>query len=117
MPKPLKKKLKAIPKFKSEAAEREFWRRHDTVDYVDWEHARRVALPRLRPSTETISLRLPVPLLADLKSLANERDVPYQSLLKVFLAERVAQEWAAQRRNARDEALWTAGPARGRELI
>jgi len=85
--------LKPLPEFRSEAEEREFWETHDTVDYVDWSQARVVTFPNLKPSTETISLRLPGPLLADLKALANKRDVPYQSLLKVFLAERVEAEW------------------------
>jgi predicted DNA binding CopG/RHH family protein len=84
---------KPIPEFRSEAAEREFWETHDTVDYVDWSQARVVTFPNLKPSTETISLRLPAPLLTDLKALANKRDVPYQSLLKVFLAERIEAEW------------------------
>ena len=87
-----KKRLKSIPHFRSEAEEREFWATHDTTEYVDWSKAKRAVFPDLRPSTETISLRLPAPLLADLKALANERDVPYQSLLKVFLAEQVRQE-------------------------
>lgn len=87
---------KRIPDFASEAEERAFWETHDTTDYVDWSRARRVSFPNLRPSTTTISLRLPAPLLADLKVLANKRDVPYQSLLKVFLAERVATEQRAQ---------------------
>lgn len=76
----------------SEAAEREFWATHDTTEYIDWSQARSAVFPNLRPSTETISLRLPTPLLADLKSLANERDVPYQSLLKVYLADQVRRE-------------------------
>ena len=87
-----KVKLKPIPEFKSEAEEREFWETHDTTEYVDWTKARFVTFPNLKPSTETISLRLPAPLLADLKSLANKRDVPYQSLLKIYLAERVESE-------------------------
>jgi len=87
-----KKRLKPIPRFRSEAEEREFWATHDTTDYIDWSKAKRAVFPNLRPSTESISLRLPVPLLADLKALANERDVPYQSLLKVFLAKQVRQE-------------------------
>jgi predicted DNA binding CopG/RHH family protein len=94
---------KAIPKFRSEAEERVFWETHDTTDYVDWSRARFGVFPDLKPSTETISLRLPESLLVELKTLANQRDVPYQSLLKVFLAERVAQELAssenARRRN------------------
>lgn len=88
-----KRRLKPIPRFATEAAERRFWETHDSADYVDWSTASVVSLPNLKPSTETISLRLPAPLLSDLKALANKRDVPYQSLLKVFVADRVAQEW------------------------
>jgi len=87
-----RRRLKPVPKFRNEDEEREFWATHDSVDYVDWSQARRVVLPNLKPSTETISLRLPAGLLADLKVLANRMDVPYQSLLKVYLAERVDQE-------------------------
>ena len=83
---------KRIPKFKSEAAEREFWATHDSTDYVDWDAAKRVVLPKLKPSQRTISLRLPAMMLAELKRLANKRDVPYQSLLKVFLAEKLREE-------------------------
>lgn len=90
-----RKRLKPIPRFPSEAAEREFWAGHDTADYIDWSRAKRAVFPSLHPSTESISLRLPAPLLADLKALANERDVPYQSLLKVFLARQVREEQAA----------------------
>jgi len=86
---------KPIPAFSTETEERKFWETHDTVDYVDWTRGRWAAFPNLKPSTETISLRLPATLLANLKILANKRDVPYQSLLKVFLAERVAQEHGA----------------------
>ena len=102
-----KSRLKPIPEFSSEAEEREFWETHDSVDYVDWSDARRITFPNLKPSTETISLRLPAPLLSDLKALANKRDVPYQSLLKVFVAERVAAEWrsAAGRGALSDKAL------------
>jgi predicted DNA binding CopG/RHH family protein len=89
---PKKKPLKAIPKFETEAQEQEFWSAHDSTDYVDWSKAQRIAFGRLKPSTQTISIRLPEALLEDLKLLANKRDVPYQSLLKIFLAERVAQE-------------------------
>ena len=81
-----------VPAFRSEAAERRFWETHDTSPFVDWSKARVGVFPDLKPSTETISLRLPAALLAELKALANRRDVPYQSLLKVFLAERVARE-------------------------
>ena len=83
---------KRIPKFKSEAAERDFWAKHDSTDYVDWDAAKRVVLPKLKPSQKTISLRLPAMMLAELKRLANKRDVPYQSLLKVFLAEKLREE-------------------------
>ena len=99
--KPRAVRLKAIPKFASEAAEREFWETHDTVDYVDWSRARPTAFPKLKPSTETISLRLPTGLLADLRVLANKRDVPYQSLLKVYVAECVAREYALERSRRR----------------
>jgi predicted DNA binding CopG/RHH family protein len=85
---------KPVPGFKSEAEERAFWEKHDTADYFDWSRAEVVQFPNLKLSTSTISLRLPAQLLADLKRLANKRDVPYQSLLKVYLAERVAAESA-----------------------
>jgi predicted DNA binding CopG/RHH family protein len=98
-----KKRLKSIPPFRTEAEEREFWATHDTTEYVDWSQARRAVFPNLRPSTETISLRLPAPLLADLKALANERDVPYQSLLKILLADQVRRE---QSRGRRQDEGW-----------
>ena len=82
----------ALPSFKNEDEEREFWDSHDSPDYVDWSKAQVVKFTRLKPSTATISLRLPESLLNDLKVLANQRDVPYQSLLKIFLAERVEFE-------------------------
>jgi predicted DNA binding CopG/RHH family protein len=93
---PKKKQLKPIPTFDNEAQEQEFWSSHDSADYVDWGQAERVTLTRLRPSTQTISIRLPEALLEDLKLLANKRDVPYQSLMKIFLAERVTQELRSQ---------------------
>ena len=83
---------KAVPTFASERAEREYWETHDTAGVVDWSAARQVMFPNLKASTETISLRLPTALLSDLKVLANKRDVPYQSLLKVYLADRVTRE-------------------------
>ncbi len=86
------RKLKPIPRFRDEGDEREFWATHDATDYFDWSKGRRGVFPNLKSSTETISLRLPAGLLADLKVLANHMDVPYQSLLKVYLAERVAEE-------------------------
>lgn len=96
------KTLAAIPRFADEAEERAFWATHDSTDYVDWSRARRLTLPNLKPSTETISLRLPEALLVDLKVLANRMDVPYQSLLKVYLAERVQAEL---RRDLEPESL------------
>ena len=92
MTKRAKKPLKPIPAFQSDEEAGEFWMTHDTTEYFDWSKARRVSFPNLRPSTATISLRLPQGLLDDLRILANARDVPYQSLLKVYLAERVAKE-------------------------
>jgi hypothetical protein len=86
------RRLKPIPKFKNEDEEREFWGTHDTTEYFDWSKASFVTFPNLKLSTETISLRLPAGLLADLKVLANRMDVPYQSLMKIYLAERVEQE-------------------------
>ncbi|MDT8440004.1 MAG: BrnA antitoxin family protein [Wenzhouxiangellaceae bacterium] len=87
-----------VPEFRSEDEERQFWAEHDVVDYFDWESSVPGSFPALKPSTQTISLRLPKALLEDLKALANERDVPYQSLLKVYLAERVARERGRRRR-------------------
>ncbi len=87
---------KQVPRFDSEDQEREFWAAHDSAEYVDWGTAKRVILANLKPSTKTISIRLPESLLEELKLLANKRDVPYQSLLKLFLAERVAQELRSQ---------------------
>lgn len=98
------KKFKAIPPFKSDEEAGAFWMTHDTTEYLDWSKARRVTFPKLRPSTATISLRLPQGLLNELRTLANERDVPYQSLLKVFLAERVAKERDRSRRKLRASA-------------
>ncbi len=82
---------KRIPKFKNEAAERKFWAARDSTDYIDWRTAERVT--RLEPSSQTISLRLPKPMLQRLKLLTNKRDVPYQSLLKIFVAERLKEEF------------------------
>jgi predicted DNA binding CopG/RHH family protein len=87
---------KKIPRYKSEDRERNFWADADSTEYVDWSRARRVIMPNLRPSLKTISLRLPEIMLAELKLMANKRDVPYQSLIKIFLAERLEQELEAQ---------------------
>lgn len=83
---------KRIPTFRNEDEEREFWATHDSTGFLDWSKAKRAVLPALRPSTRSISLRLPESILVGLKMLANRRDVPYQSLLKVFLAEKVEEE-------------------------
>ena len=87
---------KRIPDFESEDKEREFWSNADSVDYVDWDSAKRAILPNLKPSQKTISLRLPAMMLAQLKVLANKRDVPYQSLLKLFLKERLDAELSSE---------------------
>jgi predicted DNA binding CopG/RHH family protein len=92
MPKSRPKSPKPIPSFPSEDAEREFWATAESTEYFDWSKARRAVFPNLKPSTATISLRLPQGMLDELKVLANQRDVPYQSLLKVFLSERIAAE-------------------------
>jgi len=86
------KKLKKIPKFRTEREEAEFWSTHDSTEYIDYSKAKRSLFPALKPSTETISLRLPKSLLAHLKILANKRDIPYQTLLKSFLADRIDEE-------------------------
>ncbi len=82
-------KLKKIPKFKTEAEERAFWESHDSADYVDWSQATRATFPNLKPSTKTISIRLSESMIARLKSEAHKRDVPYQSLIKVWLSEKL----------------------------
>ena len=82
----------------TEDEERRFWANHDAIDYFDWSKAVQPTLPNLRPSTAAISIRLPVPLLEELKALANERDVPYQSLMKVFLADQVARQRCRKRK-------------------
>jgi predicted DNA binding CopG/RHH family protein len=87
-----KRALKKIPTFRTEDEERAFWATADSTDYVDWSKARFVAFPKLRSTSTAISVRLPETLLTELKLLANERDVPYQSLLKMYLADRVRME-------------------------
>ena len=81
-----------IPNFKSEEEERDFWATQDSTRYLDWSKGKRMVLSKLKPSIKTISLRLPESMIEELKLLANKRDVPYQSLLKVFLAERIEKE-------------------------
>lgn len=85
-------KLKKIPEFESEAAERRFWSTRDSGDFLDWSSAKRVRLAKLKPSTETISLRLPKHLLDAIRGAANSRDVPYQSLIKVWLQEKLHEQ-------------------------
>lgn len=86
----MNRKRKSRPAFESEVEERAFWESHDSADHVDWSKAQRVRLPNLKPSTKPISLRLPVALLEQIKTEANKRDVPYQSLIKVWLSEKIA---------------------------
>lgn len=85
----MSKKRRTVPVFENEAKERAFWENHDSADYVDWNQAERVRFPNLKPSSKAISLRLPVDLLERIKTAANKRDVPYQSLIKIWLAEKV----------------------------
>ncbi len=82
-------KLKKLPTFKNEAEERQFWQTHDSADYIDWNKAKPASFPNLKPSTQTISLRLPANLLNDIKVLANKEDIPYQSLIKMLLVQGV----------------------------
>lgn len=86
----MSKILKQSPRFKSEAAERAFWEKNDSSQYVDWRKATRARLPSLKPSTQSISLRLPLHLLERIKIAANEHDVPYQSLIKIWLVEKLS---------------------------
>ena len=91
----MKKKLKPIPHFKTEDEEREFWWTHDSTDYVDWSKAKRVSFPNLKPTknlTQSVTVRLPVELVTDIKTMANKQDVPYQSLMKVILHNAVKEE-------------------------
>lgn len=98
-------RLKSVPKFANEIEERKFWESHDTTEYVDWSRARTISFPNLRPSTKTISLRLPEDVLDAIRSHARRLDVPYQSLMKLWLAEKAAQvvrpETVARVRRAR----------------
>jgi predicted DNA binding CopG/RHH family protein len=85
----MSKRLKPVPKFKNEAEERKFWESHDSTPYVDWSKAQRGVFPNLKPSSQSISLRIPSYLLARIKMQANELDVPYQSLMKQYIAKGV----------------------------
>ena len=85
-------KLKSIPKFKSENEERDFWAEKDSTDYIDWRKSKPMFFSKIKPSTKTISLRLPEFLLEELRMLANKRDIPYQSLIKMILKDKIDQE-------------------------
>lgn len=86
------KKLKDIPTFQNEDEEREFWAREDSIDFIDWETGDVSVLPNLKPTTRTISLRMPESMLNQIRLIANQRDVPYQSLIKMFLKDRIKEE-------------------------
>ena len=88
----MKKGLKDIPNFKNEDEERSFWSKEDSSDYIDWNDGEITTFPKLKPSTKTISLRIPETMLEELRTIANKRDVPYQSLIKVFLKEKINSE-------------------------
>ena len=92
----MKTEFKEIPDFQDDEEERAFWATHDSTEYIDWDSAESTILPQLKPSTKTISLRLPETMLDELRIIANKRDVPYQSLIKVFLKERIDQELEQQ---------------------
>jgi len=91
------KQLRKLPKFKNKKEEFEFWSTHDSTGYVDYSKAKRVLFPNLKPSTRTISIRLPESLITHIKVLANKRDIPYQSLLKMYLIEKVEEEFREAR--------------------
>ena len=105
---------RAVPQFASERAEREYWETHDAGEVVEWVKARQAVFPNLKASTETISLRLPTALLSDLKVLANKRDVPYQSLLKVYLADRVTRETIGDTRSNRAQQPTSRGKSKAK---
>lgn len=88
----MKKKFKETPRFKNEREEREFWEKNDSSDYIDWKRGKRVSFPSLKPSLKSISIRLPESMIEQLKVLANKKDVPYQSLVKIYLSEKVREE-------------------------
>ena len=88
----MKKKLKKIPKFRKEDDERKFWSDVDSTEYIDWEKAEIIAMPKLKPSTKTISLRLPESMLDEIRTIANKHDVPYQSFIKIILKEKIDEE-------------------------
>ncbi len=87
-------KYKSIPQFENEEQERAFWAEHDSAEYVDWSKAQKAVFPNLKPTTKTISLRLPGFIIDELKLIAHKRDIPYQSLIKIFLKEKIDQEFS-----------------------
>ena len=89
----MKRKLKNIPKFNNEDEERDFWAQADSTEYIDWDNGNIVSFPKLKPSTKTISLRLPESMLDEIRTIANKHDVPYQSLIKIFLKDRIDKEF------------------------
>jgi predicted DNA binding CopG/RHH family protein len=93
-----KQQRKKVPIFKSEDEEREFWAHHDSTDYIDYKKAKRVQLPNLKPSSRAISIRLPESLIENIKVLANREDIPYQSMMKVLLAEKVTEALRSPKR-------------------
>lgn len=93
----MKTTKKELPDFQNEQEEREFWAVQDSLDYIDWNDGQTARFPKLKPTTKSISIRLPQSLIEDLKILANKRDIPYQSLLKIFLAEKVDDEFGKKR--------------------
>ncbi len=84
---------KKIPKFKNEKDEQEFWSTHDSADYLDWNRAKMAEFPKLKPSTKSISLRLPESMLNQVRILANKNDIPYQSLIKLFIQEGIHKKY------------------------
>jgi len=93
----VKPRVRKVPRFRNEDEERDFWASHDSTEFVNWRQAERVKLPNLRPTTRTISIRLPEAMIERLKVLANKRDIPYQSLLKMFVADKIEEELRSAR--------------------
>jgi predicted DNA binding CopG/RHH family protein len=98
----MSKNLKKIPKFKSETAEQKFWAENESTDFIDWSGGQRVSFPNLKPSLKSISIRLPEAMIEQLKVIANKKDVPYQSLVKIYLSEKLKEELSAQRSRRRE---------------
>jgi predicted DNA binding CopG/RHH family protein len=97
----MKKMSNRVPEFKNEDEERAFWVTHSPLDYFDSSNIKRASLPKLKPSLKSISIRVPADMLAELKTLANKKDVPYQSLAKVYLARQIALERGSLSRSPR----------------